>query len=159
MMKKILNDKLEMDQDTEAFLNRWSRKKHQSVKQDQDKEQLATESELKSEPPDLPDLDDLNETSDYSDFFHPDVDKELRKLALRKMFNLPDSQILDGLNEYDEDYTSFIPRGNIVTEEMKRILALAVENEKQEIERTLDPESVSNKESDNEDLQNSDNDN
>ncbi|MBT3815406.1 MAG: hypothetical protein HOG92_04270, partial [Methylococcales bacterium] len=41
--------------------------------------------------------------------------------------------ILDGLNEYDEDYTFFESRGNIITHEMKKILVDEVLSQRQEM--------------------------
>ena len=48
------------------------------------------------------------------------INEELERLALKKMFNKPEFSILDGLNEYDEDYSFFKPRGELITQEMLR---------------------------------------
>jgi hypothetical protein len=47
------------------------------------------------------------------------VSDELRNLALRKLFHASVFNIRDGLDEYDEDYTSFEKLGDIVTSDMK----------------------------------------
>ena len=63
----------------------------------------------------LPPLDSLDEESDFSVFLSPGVSEEQCKSALRKLFH---SQILahrDGLDDYDDDYRSFKPLGDMVT--------------------------------------------
>ena len=56
---------------------------------------------------DMPDIDSLAEDSDFTGFMSPGVSDELRNLALRKLFHAPVFNIRDGLDEYDEDYTTF----------------------------------------------------
>ena len=68
---------------------------------------------------DMPDLDTLTHDSDLSMFMSKGVSDKLRNLALRKMFSAPSFTIRDGLDEYDEDYTSFEKLGDIVTCDMK----------------------------------------
>ena len=63
----------------------------------------------------LPPLDSLDEESDFSVWLSPGVSEEQCKSALRKLFH---SQILahrDGLDDYDDDYRSFKPLGDMVT--------------------------------------------
>ncbi|WP_432471033.1 DUF3306 domain-containing protein [Amphritea sp. HPY] len=54
---------------------------------------------------DMPAIESLSEESDYSQFLSSGVSDELRNLALRKLFNLPQFNIVDGLNDYDEDFS------------------------------------------------------
>ena len=68
---------------------------------------------------DMPDIGTLGEDSDFTGFMSPGVSDELRNLALRKLFHAPVFNIRDGLDEYDEDYTSFEKLGDIVTCDMK----------------------------------------
>ena len=57
-------------------------------------------------PPDLPDIETLDADSDFTVFMRDGVPEELRKLALRKLWRSdPILANLDGLNDYDEDYT------------------------------------------------------
>ena len=57
-------------------------------------------------PPDLPDIETLEADSDFTVFMRDGVPKELRNLALRKLWRSdPVLANLDGLNDYDEDYT------------------------------------------------------
>lgn len=75
--------------------------------------------EGQAEPLDLPDLETLDADSDYSGFLHPEVDKQLRKAALRKLFSLPQFGLRDGLDDYDDDFTVFEPLGDTVTCDMR----------------------------------------
>ena len=68
---------------------------------------------------DMPDIESLSDDADFSPFMSPGVSDELRNLALRKLFRAPVFNLRDGLDEYDEDYTSFEKLGNIVTADMK----------------------------------------
>lgn len=119
----------EKEQDT-GFLNRWSRRKNQNVEENNSKEQElvakaeqqeVSERELKTDD-DMPALESLTEESDYTGFLSPKVSEVLRKQALRKLFHMPSLNIVDGLDDYAEDFTNFAPLGDLVTEEMKRVL-------------------------------------
>ncbi len=47
--------------------------------------------------------------------------KTLGALSLRKLLQNPEFSVLDGLNEYDDDFTYFAPRGELITHEMHRV--------------------------------------
>ena len=68
-------------------------------------------------------------TSDFSVFMSPGVSEDLRTEALQKLFHQPEFNVTDGLNDYDEDYTSFAGLGTVVTREMKRMLKRELERE------------------------------
>ena len=68
---------------------------------------------------DMPPLDALDEDSDYSGFLSPGVSEALRRRALRKLFSSAVFNIPDGLDDYDDDFTSFAALGDIVTSDMK----------------------------------------
>ena len=54
----------------------------------------------------LPDIDSLDESSDFSAFLQDGVPEALRRRALRKLWRLnPVFANLDGLNDYDDDFT------------------------------------------------------
>jgi hypothetical protein len=82
---------------------------------------------------DMPPLDSLDRDSDFSVFMSPGVSEQLRTQALRKLFHLPAFNVTDGLNDYDEDYTQFAGLGNLVTQEMQRML-------KRELQAGIEPE-------------------
>ena len=57
-------------------------------------------------PSDLPDIETLTKDSDFSLFMREGTPEHLKKLALKKLFNSdPAFSVLDGLNDYDEDYS------------------------------------------------------
>jgi hypothetical protein len=118
----------------ESILSRWSKRKLEAEQtaaidddlstQEADSSADAVIEETVAEAPaltdaDMPDIDSLGEDSDFSQFMSPGVSEELRNLALRKLFHAPVFNIRDGLDEYDEDYTSFEKLGDIVTSDMK----------------------------------------
>jgi len=76
---------------------------------------------------DMPPIESLDGNSDFSVFMSPKVSEQLRTLALRKLFHLPAFNVTDGLNDYDEDYTRFAGLGEVVTQEMKRMLKRELE--------------------------------
>ena len=54
----------------------------------------------------LPDLDSLDDTTDFTVFLKEGVPDVIRRTALRKLWRVnPVLANLDGLNDYDEDYT------------------------------------------------------
>ena len=54
----------------------------------------------------LPDIESLNETSDFTVFMKEGVPQALKRRALRKLWRVnPAFSFLDGMNEYDEDFT------------------------------------------------------
>lgn len=128
---------------SESLLHRWSKQKVEATEEelpsteiqdqetetepDSDTEATAsaeieqteqTEQEEK-EPIELPSIESLGEDSDYSLFMSPEVDENLKKLALRKLFKSPFFNVVDGLNDYDDDFTTFELLGDIVTSDMK----------------------------------------
>ncbi len=113
----------------EDFLSRWSRRK----RSDQEAEPAAAtpeqhEDPAEAPPPDetdeeilarleLPDPDTLESGDDFSRFMAAAVPEHLRRRALRRLWRSnPALVVLDGLNEYDEDYTKgFVPAGTLKT--------------------------------------------
>lgn len=64
------------------------------------------ETEEPFDPADLPDIDSLDKDSDYTGFLKEGVPAKLRHMALQKLFRSdPALAVLDGLNDYDEDFT------------------------------------------------------
>ena len=125
--KKIPKHKDALAED-EQFLSRWSRLKRESKNSQPDS--------VSSEPAesaqandishltdsDMPPLGSLNEDSDYHGFFSPNVSEVLRQQALRKLFRSPVFNIRDGLDDYDDDFTSFAKLGDIITSDMRHQL-------------------------------------
>jgi len=140
----------------EAFLTRWSRRKAMSregIELPEPVDEPADDSELPddavsrneddqpgpAEPgdaqaaeaptavPELPPIESLGEDSDYSAFMASDVPADLQRNALRKLFQSPKFNVRDGLNDYDLDYSSPEPLGDIVTAEMRHRLRVELE--------------------------------
>ncbi len=116
--------------DDQPFLERWSRRKQTRpeaedgriaakpadetsspardaaapVKSPDAESQAAREAEIVAR---LPDIDSLNESSDFTVFLQQGVPEALRRQALKKLWRVnPIFAHLDGLNEYDEDFTA-----------------------------------------------------
>lgn len=86
----------------EPFLRRWSRRKRESA-QPAAAESGPVESAV---PPPLPPVENLGFESDFKDFMRPEVDRETRNAALKKLFMSPHYRATDGLDVYVGDYSS-----------------------------------------------------
>ncbi len=132
----------------ESVLARWSRRKLEAEREGSQPtaepeidafeaaEAVAPDSAEPAPPltdADMPDVDTLTEDSDFSPFMSPGVSEELRNLALRKLFRAPAFNIRDGLDEYDDDFTSFAKLGDVVTSDMKH----RIEMEQQKLREKL----------------------
>lgn len=117
----------------EGFISRWSRRKHVAktgvidnaadtvddvLVADEAADVAVVEDNLPDDS-DMPPLETLHEDSDYSGFMSPKVSDELRNLALRKLFHSGSFNQRDGLDDYDDDFTSFEKLGDIVTADMR----------------------------------------
>jgi len=86
---------------------------------------IATSEENGPEPEriltdeDMPPLETLNAESDYSPFFSEGVSKQLRNMALKRLFFSGKFAARDGLDDYDDDFTSFEPLGDTITSDMR----------------------------------------
>ena len=108
----------------QPFLDRWSRLKTESAVEPQaaadadlpvaDAE--GSEAQDAAPPPeDLPDIETLGPDSDYTPFMRENVPEELRRLALRRLWRSnPIFANLDGLNDYDENFSLLYKAGNVV---------------------------------------------
>lgn len=122
----------------ESLIHRWSKQKSQKTRDDDENRPEKTHPESsealsdvdadtpagqvgeeEKEPVELPPIDSLDADSDYSMFMSPEVDEGIKKLALRKLFKSPIFNVVDGLNDYDDDFTTFEALGDIVTSDMK----------------------------------------
>lgn len=101
-----------------GFLHRWSVRKAKARDGVPAPEDEAVEAEAQSstdepaveaevEPaPDLPDVETLDASSDYTAFLGKNVPQDIANLALRKLWRSdPVLANLDGLNDYDGDYS------------------------------------------------------
>lgn len=98
------------DDSNEAFLARWTRLKKEAREQHAEKPQPKPEAVDPEAPaPELPPLDELSFDSDYRAFFHPKVNEDMRRAALKKLFSDPRFNVMDGLDVYIDDYTQADP--------------------------------------------------
>ena len=153
----------------ENLLSRWSRRKQQAREKTEpaNPERIDTQQNLSQKEPeaslsssedlleaqsepepdvvltdeDMPPIESLTENSDFSGFMSRGVSDELRNLALRKMYSAASFNVLDGLDDYADDYTSFEKLGDIVTSDMKhRIEMEASRKLEQEAEKLIKSE-------------------
>lgn len=112
----------------ETFLTRWARRKRDDADRVPEPEAATPDDAAEVNAPstpapktdaDMPPLDSLDETSNYGDFLSPQVSERLRQAALRKLFHLPQFNIRDGLDDYDDDFRVFEPLGDVVTADMR----------------------------------------
>jgi len=90
----------------EEFLSRWSRLKQRAREEPAAETQAALPAiDPEAPPPELPPIDKLTIDSDFSGFFHPKVDENLRRAALKKLFTDPHFNVMDGLDVYIDDYS------------------------------------------------------
>lgn len=114
-----------MAESDEGFLSRWARRKAEEGEAPdepaaEDAASTAPDAEAGAEEGDgktaaereaevvaaLPDIDSLDETSDFAQFMQSGVPAALQRQALRKLWRVnPVFSFLDGMAEYDEDYT------------------------------------------------------
>jgi Protein of unknown function (DUF3306) len=92
----------------EAFFSRWSRLKEETRQAPPEPVPDRTV-DPKAPAPELPPLDKLTFESDYSAFFHPKVDDDMRRAALKKLFSDPRFNVMDGLDVYIDDYSKTEP--------------------------------------------------
>jgi len=123
---------VELPPTEENFAKRWSRLKQESLEDPSESQSaLPQQSEGDSEKvltdEDMPDIETLTPDSDYAGFFSPEVSESLRRLALRKLFQGAEFNIRDGLDDYDQDFTSFTKLAGVITADMKHRLALELE--------------------------------
>ncbi|GMQ46547.1 DUF3306 domain-containing protein [Vibrio sp. 10N] len=131
-----------------SFLSRWSQRKleEQSQRQDEPEEVVASDEELvapsalasDSEAPETPDMasdnqelaidNDIDVDSEKGEeseltisqlLANTEVDKAIKKAALRKLFMQPEFNVVDGLNDYDHDYSAVKPLASEVAETLR----------------------------------------
>ena len=93
-------------EDGEPFLSRWSRRKQEAREAPPPAKE---EADAQSLQPELPPVEKLSIDSDYRAFFHPKVDEDVRRSALKKLFSDPHFNVMDGLDVYIDDYSKSEP--------------------------------------------------
>jgi hypothetical protein len=140
--KKATDNGTDHGQD-DGFLARWSRRKTlarrdsespnpapapvsaESLEVIPKSADVDTDTDTDAEPErlltdaDMPPLESLGPDSDYSGFLSRGVSEALRRKALARLFRSPAYNVVDGLDDYAEDFTKFAPLGDIVTADMR----------------------------------------
>lgn len=78
---------------------------------------------------DMPALDSLGEDADYSGFLSAGVSAVLRKQGLRHLFSSARYNVIDGLDDYCEDFSQHTALGDVVPTELKRRLQAALRDD------------------------------
>ena len=107
-----------MTKDNEGLVSRWSRRKLDKTDD--------VPPEVEAEP--LPEQDE----NSLPLWQQKDVDSDSKRESLTNLFRQPEFNDVDHMNEYDEDFTQFSGLGNIVTQEMKRMLRVVEERTRPE---------------------------
>src|ERR1700674_2440559 len=92
----------------EAFLSRWSRLKRTTESSDAlpvVNSARATQPDAKAnesiaQPQVLPPIESITLETDIAGFLHPQVDPAVRRSALKKLFQDPHFNVMDGLDTY-----------------------------------------------------------
>jgi hypothetical protein len=121
----------ERDPNDANFVRRWSRRKEQ-VRQARQTRVAAPPAATEAAPrvltdADMPPVESLDASSDFSPFLSPGVSEELRRLALRKLFHLPQFNERCPLDGEYYDCTNLEPLGSIITYDMREEMQRAAE--------------------------------
>ena len=109
----------------QTVIGRWSRLKRGETPAEPQPTPLESPTTAEAQPApltdqDMPAVDGLDEGSDFSCFLSAGVSDGLRRQALDRLFRLPMCGVLDGLNDYDDDYTQLEELGDTVTYQMRQ---------------------------------------
>jgi hypothetical protein len=133
---------------TDDFLRRWSRRKRRA-RNGPAPEPAPTAARERSQPvesrvltdADMPPVESLEADASVAEFFSPGVSEALRKAALRRVFRSARFNVLDGLEDYDEDFRSFEALGDVVTADLRHRLEQAARRGEAQAEAS-EPEAI-----------------
>ncbi len=91
---------------------------------------------------DMPPLETLTADSDYRGFLSPKVSESLRRAALRRLFHGSAFNVIDELDDYAEDFTTFEALGDIVTADMRHQIEVAARKQAAAVKQALLDEEV-----------------
>jgi hypothetical protein len=123
----------------EHFLSRWSRRKHASkataepqapqpgVDIGSQRPPAAIVAPGEPTPPDpLPPVESLTPESDFTPFMGSEVDPEVKRKALKTLFQDPRFNVMDGLDVYIDDYSKPDPLPEGWLEKMSQVARLGI---------------------------------
>jgi hypothetical protein len=106
----------------EDFFTRWGRRRDEAgsqvaapavpVSEEQERADVAppvAAQALGQPAPTMEDVGALTHDSDFSRFVARDVDENIKRSAMKKLFSNPHFNVMDGLDTYIEDYNNFEP--------------------------------------------------
>jgi hypothetical protein len=85
----------------------------------------------------MPPLETLTADSDYSGFLSPKVSESLRRAALRRLFHGSAFNVIDELDDYAEDFTTFEALGDIVTADMRHQIEVEARKQAAAVKQAL----------------------
>lgn len=77
-------------------------------------------------PPTLADAESLTPESDFRRFIRPEVEPEVKNLAMKKLFSDPHFNVMDGLDTYIDDYNTPDPLPRSVLRQLVHARALGL---------------------------------
>jgi hypothetical protein len=86
---------------------------------------------------DMPPLESLSADSDFTGFLSPKVSESLRRAALRKLFHGSTFNVIDELDDYAEDFTTFEALGDIITADMRHQIELEAKKKAEAVKQAL----------------------
>ncbi len=86
---------------------------------------------------DMPPLESLSADSDFTGFLSPKVSESLRRAALRKLFHSEGFNVIDELDDYAEDFTTFEALGDIITADMRHRIELEAKKKAEAAKKAL----------------------
>jgi hypothetical protein len=126
----------------EGFISRWSKRKIEArvAKREAQGETRDAARETRTiadpapapepsgiqAPAPLPPVESLTAESDFSPFMRPGVDEDTRRLAVKKLFEDPRYNVMDGLDVYIDDYSKPDPLPEGWLEKMNQVARLGV---------------------------------
>ncbi|UJF18151.1 DUF3306 domain-containing protein [Vibrio sp. SS-MA-C1-2] len=123
IQNQVIN--IENDKDNDSQLNsRVENPSELNINNSENEQEIDEEALSRS-------IENIDESSNVSDFLVAGVSQALKKAALRKVFHQSAYNFRDGLNEYDDDYTTLKKLPADVSERLKNMLkAQTDENER-----------------------------
>ena len=86
---------------------------------------------------DMPPLASLTADSDYSGFLSSKVSEALRRAALRKLFHGAQFNVIDEMDDYAEDFSTFTALGDFITSDMRHMLEVEARKQAEAAKRAL----------------------
>jgi len=112
-----------MTNKNERFLSRWSRRKIAPNDKSKQEQQIGDSLSPRTSGKNV-----ISPTDSELPLWQQDnVEEDIKQRALSTLFKQPEFNDVDYLNEYDEDFTQFSGLGDIVTQEMKRMIRVVEE--------------------------------